>query len=115
MHIAIAQLNQGLGDLRGNAEAILAAAGEAGRAGAALVVTPELSLSGYPPEDLVLRPAFLDACAGELSTLAAGVRGVTALVGFPELREGVRHNAVAVIRDGAVAQVYRKAVLPNYT
>ena len=115
MHVGIAQLNQVIGDLRGNAQRLSAAIEESRRAGAALVVTPELSLSGYPPEDLVLRPAFLDACARELSTLAAGVRGVTALVGFPELREGVRHNAVAVIRDGAVAQVYRKAVLPNYT
>src|SRR5438045_8527762 len=115
MHVAIAQLNQVVGDLRGNAQGLAAAIDEGRRGGAALVVTPELSLSGYPPEDLVLRPAFLDACARELSTLAAGVRGVTALVGFPELRGGVRHNAVAVSRDGAVAPVYRAAVLPNYT
>src|SRR5689334_16327992 len=115
MHVAIVQLNQVVGDLRGNAQRLLAAIDEARRGGASLVVTPELSLSGYPPEDLVLRPAFLDACARELVALASSVRGVTAVVGFPEFRLGLRHNAAAVIRDGAVAHVYRKAELPNYT
>ena len=62
---------------------------KAERAGAALVVTPELSLCGYPPEDLLLRPAFLDACASELAALAAQVRGTTAIVGFPEIDAGV--------------------------
>jgi NAD+ synthetase len=115
MHVAIAQLNQVLGDLAGNVGRLLEAINEARQGGASLVVTPELSLCGYPPEDLLLRPAFLDACAAELAALAAQVRGVTALVGFPETNEGRRHNAVAVIRDGRVAQIYRKAILPNYT
>lgn len=115
MHVAIAQLNQVVGDLRGNAQRLFAAIDEARRGGASLVVTPELSLSGYPPEDLVLRPAFLDACARELAALASRVRGVTAVVGFPEFRDGLRHNAAAVIRDGAITHVYRKAELPNYT
>src|SRR6266576_193292 len=115
MYVAIAQLNQVVGDLRGNARSLAAAIDEGRRGRAALVVTPELSLSGYPPEDLLLRPAFLDACARELAALATHVHGVTALVGYPEVDHGVRHNAVAVIRDGAVAQVYRKAQLPNYT
>src|SRR5580765_5868053 len=115
MHIAIAQLNQVLGDLRGNGAAILAAAGEAGRAGARLVVTPELSLCGYPPEDLVLRPAFLDACARELASLASGVRGTPVVVGFPERDGGARYNSLAVLADGRVAAVYRKQQLPNYT
>ena len=115
MHVAIAQLNQVVGDLRGNAQRLVAAIDEGRRGGAALVVTPELSLSGYPPEDLVLRPAFLDACERELAALATAARGVTALIGFPERRNGVRHNAMAVIRDGAIAQVYRKSELPNYT
>src|SRR6476620_7386067 len=115
MQIALAQLNQVLGDLPGNARAIAAAAAEAERAGARLVITPELSLCGYPPEDLVLRPAFLDACSAELSALAPAITGTTALVGFPERHDGVRHNAVAVVRDGRVAAVYRKHRLPNYT
>jgi NAD+ synthetase len=115
MRIALAQLNQKLGDLAGNARSLLDAIGEGQRAGAALVVTPELSLCGYPPEDLVLRPAFLDACAAELSALADAVTGTTALVGFPERDGGVRYNAVAVLREGRVASVYRKHHLPNYT
>src|SRR5204863_3549807 len=102
-------------DLSGNAAAILEAAGEAKRAGAKLVVTPELSLPGYPPEDLLLRPAFLDACARELSALAAGVKDTTVLVGFPERADGNCYNAVGVLRDGRVTQTYRKQCLPNYT
>jgi NAD+ synthase (glutamine-hydrolysing) len=113
--IAIAQLNQTLGDLPGNARRILDAAARGRAAGASLVVTPELSLCGYPPEDLVLRPAFLDASARELAALAARVTDGVLLVGFPEQHEGRRHNAMAVIRDGRVAQVYRKQCLPNYT
>ena len=115
MRIALAQLNQRLGDLAGNARALLGAIAEGRRNGAALVVTPELSLCGYPPEDLLLRPAFLDACAAELAALASEVTGTTALVGFPERDAGARHNAVAVLRDGRVAGVYRKQRLPNYT
>ena len=72
MHIALAQLDQVVGDLAGNARRILDAAGAARRGGASLVVTPELSLCGYPPEDLLLRPAFLDACESELAALTSG-------------------------------------------
>jgi NAD+ synthase (glutamine-hydrolysing) len=115
MSVAIAQLNQTVGDLPANARRILDAAAQGCAAGASLVVTPELSLCGYPPEDLVLRPAFLDACARELSALAGRVTEGVLLVGFPELHEGQRHNAMAVLREGRVAHVYRKQCLPNYT
>jgi NAD+ synthase (glutamine-hydrolysing) len=115
MPLAIAQLNQTVGDLPANAQSILAAAAQGFRTGAGVVVTPELSLCGYPPEDLVLRPAFLDACASELAALAAQVTAGVLVVGFPERHAGKRHNALAVIRDGRVAQVYRKRCLPNYT
>ncbi len=115
MRLAIAQLNQAVGDLRANSRRILDAAAQARAAGASIVVTPELSLCGYPPEDLVLRPAFLDACASELAALAAQVTSGVLLVGFPELHAGQRHNAMAVIHDGRVTQVYRKHCLPNYT
>jgi NAD+ synthase (glutamine-hydrolysing) len=115
MRVAIAQLNQVVGDLSGNAARILDAAAEARRGGAQLLITAELSLCGYPPEDLLLRPAFLSSCADELSRLAARVEGVTVLVGFPELAPDGRYNAVAVLRDGKVATRYRKRCLPNYT
>jgi NAD+ synthase (glutamine-hydrolysing) len=115
MRVAIAQLDCVVGDLPGNAERILGAVAEARRGGADLVVTPELSLCGYPPEDLVLRPAFLTACADELTRLAKQVSGTTVLVGYPESDAGKRHNAVAVVRDGRVAAIGRKCELPNYT
>jgi NAD+ synthase (glutamine-hydrolysing) len=115
MQIAIAQSNQTVGDLAGNARALAAALGEAERAGARLVVTPELSLCGYPPEDLLLRPAFVDACARELTALAGAVRATPLVVGFPERQDGRCYNALAVLRDGGVRQVYRKQRLPNYT
>ena len=115
MRLAIAQLNQTVGDLPGNARHLLDAARQGFRAGAALVVTPELSLCGYPPEDLVLRPAFLDACARELAALAEQVAEGVLLVGFPDQDAGSRYNAVAVLRNGRVAEVYRKECLPNYT
>ena len=114
MQIAIAQLNQVLGDLSRNSAAILASVGEAERAGARFVVTPELSLCGYPPEDLVLRPAFLDACARELIALAAAVGKTPVAVGFPERDGGVRYNSLALLAQGRVRAVYRKQMLPNY-
>jgi predicted amidohydrolase len=78
------------------------------------VVTPELSLCGYPPEDLVLRPAFLDACARELIALAAAVGKTPVAVGFPERDGGVRYNSLALLAQGRVRAVYRKQMLPNY-
>ena len=115
MRIAIAQLNQVVGDLAGNAGRILEATSAAGRAGADLVVTPELSLCGYPPEDLLLRPAFLAACRQEIERLAAATESPALLVGFPEVASGKCYNAVAVLRGGSIAAVYRKRELPNYT
>ncbi len=116
MHIAVAQLNAIIGDLPGNARTILAATAESERSGARLVVTPELSLPGYPPEDLLLRPAFIDACARELTALAAAVKDTAVLVGFPERAQGAKcYNAHALLRNGRVERVYRKQYLPNYT
>jgi NAD+ synthetase len=115
MRIAIAQLDCVVGDLAGNAARILGAVADARRGGADLVVTPELSLCGYPPEDLLLRNAFLAACRAELQQLAGAISGPSVLVGFPEVTAGKPHNAAAVLRDGRVAAVYRKCELPNYT
>ncbi|HZI83659.1 MAG TPA: NAD+ synthase [Casimicrobiaceae bacterium] len=115
MRIAIAQLDCVVGDLPGNAARILEAVAGARRGGADLVVTPELSLCGYPPEDLVLRPAFLAACDAELQRLARAVSGPAVVVGYPRAAQRKPHNAAAVLRDGRVAAVYHKCELPNYT
>ncbi len=112
--VAVAQLNCVVGDLSGNARRILDAVTQAKAAGADVVLTPELALCGYPPEDLLLRPAFLQACADELAALAVQVQGVTVLVGYPAVQGGSRYNAAAVIRDGRVIATYFKHRLPNY-
>lgn len=113
LKVAVAQLNCVVGDLDGNLQLIADAAEQARARGADLLVTPELALCGYPPEDLLLRPDFFDACAAQLQRLAAGVSGIALMVGYPR-REGGRHyNSVAVIRDGAVIAHYDKCLLPN--
>ena len=113
--IAAAQLNCMVGDLAGNAERILEFTERAREAGADLVLTPELSLCGYPPEDLLLREGFLADCRRSLERLAPRVRGTALVVGFPEkAADGKRYNAAALIRDGRVAAVARKHDLPNY-
>jgi NAD+ synthase (glutamine-hydrolysing) len=113
LKVALAQINPTVGDIPGNARKIAARIAEARDEGAALVVFPELSLSGYPPEDLLLKTSFLEAAASALQELAAQTRGIVALVGFPESAEDV-YNAAAVLADGEVAAVYRKMYLPNY-
>ena len=112
--VAVAQLNCVVGDISGNARRILDAVARAKAAGADVVLTPELALCGYPPEDLLLRPAFLQACADELAALAAQVQGITVLVGYPAEQDGLRFNAAAVIRDGHIVDSYFKHRLPNY-
>ena len=112
--VAVAQLNCVVGDISGNARRILDAVARAKAAGADVVLTPELALCGYPPEDLLLRPAFLQACADELAVLAAQVQGITLLVGYPAEQDGLRFNAAAVIRDGRIVDTYFKHRLPNY-
>jgi len=113
LRVALAQLNLTVGDLEGNAARLRRSIDDARDAGAQLVLCPELAITGYPPEDLLLKKHFLRDARGQLDELAAGTRGIVALVGFPELAEDV-YNALAVIADGAVRAVYRKVYLPNY-
>ena len=113
MRLALAQINTTVGDLDGNRERILEAIGEARGAGADLVLLPELAVTGYPPEDLLLRPGFVRAAGDSLQELARETHGIVALVGFPDFDTDLR-NACAVCADGEVKAVYRKRFLPNY-
>jgi NAD+ synthase (glutamine-hydrolysing) len=113
MRIALAQMNTIVGDLDGNRERIVRRLEEAREAGADLVLFPELAVTGYPPEDLLLRPGFLRAAARTLAEIASQTRGITALVGTPHLDRDL-YNACAVCSDGAVKAIYRKQFLPNY-
>ncbi|MDO9598964.1 MAG: NAD+ synthase [Azoarcus sp.] len=114
LSIAVAQLNFTVGDLAANADRIIDAIGRAREAGADLLLTPELALSGYPPEDLLLRPDFYRACDRELRRIALATRGVCVVVGHPRQANGWRYNAASVIRDGEIIAVYHKHLLPNY-
>ncbi|MBL0149022.1 MAG: NAD+ synthase [Ideonella sp.] len=129
VRVALAQINATVGDLEGNAQCIVDAAREAHSAGASLLVAPELALTGYPPEDLLLRPAFMTACAQALRKLAvalAPLDGLTVLVGHPhqvdergDLRSRshavpLRFNAASVLSHGVVVATYCKRELPNY-
>jgi NAD+ synthase (glutamine-hydrolysing) len=111
--VALAQIDPTVGDLEGNAEKIRAGIERARAEGAQLVVFPELALTGYPPEDLLIKQHFLRRTAERLQDLAESAEDVVALVGYPQLQDDV-YNACAVLADGDVQAVYRKTYLPNY-
>jgi NAD+ synthase (glutamine-hydrolysing) len=113
VRLALAQLNAVVGDLEGNCKRILDFLARARSAGADLVVFPELAVSGYPPEDLLLRPGFLRASRDRLDEVAAAATDLVALVGTPWLDRDLG-NACAVCAGGKVLGVYRKQFLPNY-
>src|SRR6476620_8961895 len=113
MRLALAQINTVVGDLDGNRDLILSRLDEARAGGADLVLFPELAVTGYPPEDLLLRSGFVRAAARSLEQIAAQARDVVALVGFPYFDTDL-YNACAVCADGEVKAVYRKRFLPNY-
>jgi NAD+ synthase (glutamine-hydrolysing) len=110
---ALAQINATVGDVPGNAAKIADGIDRARDAGASIVIFPELALTGYPPEDLLLKTHFLDSAGAALEELAAHARDIVAFVGFPERADDV-YNSAAVLADGRVAAVYRKVHLPNY-
>ncbi len=119
MKIAIAQINCIVGDITGNVKKIIASAVQAKAQGATLVVTPELSLCGYPPEDLLLRADFLGACDSALNALAVqlsdiNLADITVIVGHPHQKDGACFNAASVLQDGKVMGTYHKYALPNY-
>ncbi len=114
MKIAIAQMNCIVGDIAGNAKKIVTSATLAKEQGATLVVTPELSLCGYSPEDLLLRPDFLLACEDALLALAKQLPDVAVIVGHPHQQGEQCFNAASVLEGGHVVATYHKQVLPNY-
>ncbi|HEY6087950.1 MAG TPA: nitrilase-related carbon-nitrogen hydrolase, partial [Burkholderiaceae bacterium] len=129
MKVALAQINATVGDLAGNARRIVDAARRAHAAGAQLLVTPELVLCGYPPEDLLLRPAFMQGCAEALAGIAAELascEGLSVLVGHPHqfghrgdvrtksTATPLRFNAASLLTGGRIVGTYCKRELPNY-
>ncbi len=115
MKIALAQINATVGDLLGNAARILDFAERAQAQGAALMVTPELALCGYPPEDLLLREDFYADCAAALQQLAAQAHGIAILIGHPQRVAGRHYNAASLLQDGRITATYHKHALPNHT
>src|SRR5437867_11255769 len=113
MRLALAQINPVVGDLDGNREVILDRLTEARSNSAELVVFPELAVTGYPPEDLLLRPGFVRATEESVERIARESRGVTVLVGAPHFDSDL-YNACYVCSGGEVKAVYRKRFLPNY-
>src|SRR5437762_1709500 len=113
MRIALAQVNPTVGDLDGNARLVVDWIERARAAGADLVCFPELVLTGYPPEDLVLKPSFVRDNLSQLEWVARGTRGISAVVGFVD-EDGDIYNAAAFLHDGEVKAVYHKVFLPNY-
>ena len=113
MRLALAQINTTVGDLDGNRERILARVAEAKEADADVVLFPELAVTGYPPEDLLLRPSFVQAAEESLALIARETRGVVAFVGTPHLDRDL-YNVCAVCAAGEVKALYRKRFLPNY-
>jgi NAD+ synthase (glutamine-hydrolysing) len=115
MKLAIAQINCVLGDLEGNVAKILQHTKQASQQGAKLLLTPELGLCGYPPEDLLLRNGFYQACAQALNDLAGKISGIAVVVGHPHELDGKHYNAASLLRDGVIAATYLKHELPNYS
>jgi NAD+ synthase (glutamine-hydrolysing) len=113
MRIALAQINPVVGDLAGNRELILGRLAEAREQDADLVLFPELAVTGYPPEDLLLRPGFVRAAERSLESIARETRGIVAIVGAPHFDRDL-YNAAAVCAGGEVKAVVRKRFLPNY-
>jgi len=113
LRIALAQIDTTVGDIAGNVAKVQEHIARARHQGAELVVFPELAVTGYPPEDLLLKEHFLSDARTALQRLAAETKDIVALVGFPERAEDV-YNATAVLAEGEVRGVYRKTYLPNY-
>src|SRR5690348_4645024 len=114
MRVGIAQVNPTVGDIAGNAELILEQVREAEKENCDLIVFPELVLTGYPPEDLLLKPAFVQDNLNALKQIAPFIRKTDALIGFVDQNKDKRTNALAWISRGKIQTIYSKMALPNY-
>ncbi|MGB5438521.1 MAG: NAD+ synthase, partial [Gammaproteobacteria bacterium] len=116
LRIVMAQLNFMVGDIRSNTERVIAASVEArDRLAADAIVFPELTLTGYPPEDLLLRAHFIEHVEAAVERLCREISGIAVIVGYPLEEAGELYNAAAVIEDGLITGLYRKQQLPNYS
>src|SRR5256886_3994746 len=111
--VGLGQINPTVGDFEGNVRKIVAAIERARALGCGLVAFPELAIPGYPPEDLLFKPAFIEANLRALDDVARASRGLTVVVGFVDRRDDI-FNAAGVLHDGVIAGVYHKHFLPNY-
>ena len=114
MRIALDQMNPTVGDITGNVARIKRALDRAEKAGAHVVAVPELAITGYPPEDLLLKKSFVKANRGALDEVAAASKEAIAIVGFVDAEGDLLYNAAAICHHGAVLDIYRKQLLPNY-
>lgn len=115
LRVALAQINTTVGDLEGNRQTAERAIERAKDMGAHIVATPELTITGYPPEDLVRWPSFVDRNLAELNKLAEQTHGIVAVIGFVDRDDrGNLYNAGAIISEGRIADIYHKIHLPNY-
>ncbi|MGQ9573380.1 MAG: NAD+ synthase [Dehalococcoidia bacterium] len=113
LRVGLAQINTTVGDLDGNAARVLEDVGRARELGVDLIGFPEMTITGYPPEDLLLRPRFIRDNLAVLQRVVEGCQGITAVVGFVDQKEDI-YNAAAIIHDGRLVDVYHKQFLPNY-
>ena len=114
LRLALAQINTTVGDIDGNTEKIRAWLSRAREVGAEIAVFPELAVTGYPPEDLLMKPEFIQANLNALESLLPDTHGLTAIIGFVDAQDDI-FNAAAVIHDGRLVGVYHKTYLPNYS
>jgi len=114
LRVALAQINSTVGDLAGNSKRISHYIKKARGHGADIIAFPELALTGYPPEDLILKPQFISDNVNELKKIAVRTTGITVITGFVDAEKNSLYNAAAVIADGRIADIYHKIFLPNY-
>src|SRR5438309_4020000 len=113
VRVALGQINPTVGDLEHNVRLIVHGIERARALGCSLVAFPELAITGYPPEDLLFKPAFIEANLRALDAVTQASRGLSVIVGFVDKRDDI-FNAAAVLHDGTRAGIYHKQYLPNY-